>query len=105
MIHPLIFKFEQYHINNPQVYEVFKIYADKAIKKQDKYSAWLIINIIRWETPFGSSTDQFKISNNFISLYARKLMREYPRFRGYFNIRFTQYDTKKDFAFITNKII
>ena len=44
-------KFNQYHRDNPQVYELFKRFTFMAIKRgHNRLSAWMIANRIRWET-------------------------------------------------------
>jgi hypothetical protein len=52
-----------------------------------KYSAWTIINKIRWDRDIRTDGDVFKINNDFIALYARKLIDEDSRFDGFFELR------------------
>lgn len=79
--------FEKYDKENPQIWEEFKKYSKKAKDKGFKnYSANGIFEIIRWHTKV-SGDGQYKISNNFRPDYARKMMREFPEFNGFFRVR------------------
>ena len=81
-------KFEKFHTENPHVYELFKKFTLQAIAKHHKrLSAWLIINRIRWETMVETTGDDFKISNDFIALYSRKFMKDYPQYEGFFVVK------------------
>ena len=52
-----------------------------------KCSAWLIVNRIRWETTIVTKGTDFKISNDFIALYARLFHVRYPEHEGFFKIK------------------
>lgn len=82
-------KFNQYHRDNPQVYELFKRFTFMAIKRgHNRLSAWMIANRIRWETSIETfSVDEYKISNDYIALYARMFMREHPEYDGFFKTK------------------
>lgn len=82
-------KFNQYHRDNPQVYELFKRFTFMAIKRgHNRLSAWMIANRIRWETSIETfSVDEYKISNDYIALYARMFMRDHPEYDGFFKIK------------------
>lgn len=78
-------RFEAFDSENPQVYDLFKQFSFELIATgKKKSSAWLIANRLRWETAIKTTGDDFKISNDFIALYARKFMRNYPIYRGFF---------------------
>lgn len=77
-----------WHKNNPRFYALFKKFTFQAIDKgHEKLSAWLIANRIRWETMIVTTGDDFKISNDFIALYARLFMHDYPEYKGFFRIK------------------
>jgi hypothetical protein len=82
-------KFNQYHRDNPQVYELFKRFTFMAIKRgHNRLSAWMIANRIRWETSIETfSVDEYKISNDYIALYARMFMRDHPEYDGFFKTK------------------
>ena len=82
-------KFNQYHTDNPQVYELFKRFTFMAIKRgHNRLSAWMIANRIRWETSIETfSVDEYKISNDYIALYARMFMRDHPEYDGFFKTK------------------
>lgn len=50
------------------------------------YSAKGIFEIIRWHTS-AHGNDGFKVNNNYHPDYARKMMREFPSFYGFFKTR------------------
>lgn len=82
-------KFNQYHKNNPQVYELFKRFTFMAIKRgHNRLSAWMIANRIRWETSIETfSVYEYKISNDYIALYARMFMQDHPQYNGFFKTK------------------
>lgn len=82
----LLKKFKEFHTENPFVFEKFKEYAQKIRKSgHSKYSAWTIINVIRWEKDLSTTGGVFKINNDFIALYARLLMANDYSFRTFLN--------------------
>ena len=84
----LLERFEEYHLKNPRIYTDFCILA-RSMKAagRKKYSAWIIVNTIRWDHDIKMLGDVFKINNDFIALYARKAMNEIPALRGFFEVR------------------
>jgi hypothetical protein len=81
----LLNKFNDWHRDNPQVYELFKQFAFEAIIRGHKrLSAWLVVGRIRWETSIITHGDDYKVSNDFIALYARKFMADYPQHECFF---------------------
>lgn len=80
--------FQQYHNDNPIVWDLFKMYTIKT-KEQGftNYSSNGIFEIIRWNTGFRIGKDGFKMNNNYRPDYARKMMDEYTEFKGFFRVR------------------
>jgi len=79
--------FEKYDRENPEIWVNFVKYAAEAKAKGFKhYSANGIFEIMRWHTKI-SGNDSFKISNNYRPDYARKMMRLYPEYQGFFRIK------------------
>lgn len=78
----------EWNDNNPEFYEMFERFAFEAIRAgRKKFSAWLIVNRIRWETALRTEGDDYNINNNFIAFFARLFMRNNPKYRGFFNIK------------------
>lgn len=84
----LLKKFKAYHLENPHVYDEF---LSNALKMKSlgrrKYSAWTIVNKIRWDWDVQSSDRVFKINNDFIALYARLVIYHRPEFTNFFEMR------------------
>jgi hypothetical protein len=84
--------FEYYDEKNPQIYEFFKKYTLTAIRKGHKnLSAEFIFNAIRWESDV-KAEGEFKINNNAKPFYARKFMKEFPHYNGFFRKRHSKAD-------------
>ena len=83
-------KFNRYNAKNPNVYVLFIKYAHEAKRAGfTQYSAWAIMNRIRWHHDVNTPrNDDFKISNDYIAWYARKAMTEYSfAFTGFFKVK------------------
>lgn len=81
-------KFKTYHQENPDIYFKFKELSEELyLTGRKKYSAHCIMNKIRWDYDIKTSDKTFKINNDYIPVYARLLMYQYPKFRYFFNIR------------------
>jgi len=81
-------KFEEYHAENPQIYELFKKFSDDVcVSGLTKYSANAIFERIRWYVDIETNGDKFKINNNYRPYYARKLMKDDNKFKGFFEVR------------------
>lgn len=80
--------FELYDELNPDVWEAFKKFSDEA--KNEKgflhYSAKGIFEIIRWHTTV-RALGKYKLNNNHAPDYARKMMKEFPEYKGFFFVR------------------
>ncbi len=82
----LLQKFKKYHMTYPEVYREFKKLAYKMIGIRKKYSAWTIINVLRWNFDL-KHEEPFKINNDYIALYARLLIYHDSQFEGFFELR------------------
>lgn len=85
-------KFEKYHAQNPDVFQMFLHYAHEARTAGfARYSAWAIMNRIRWHRNINKKSlqkEEFKISNDYIAWYARKAMTTHPIwFKEFFKIK------------------
>jgi len=77
-----------WHKKNPHVWRLFEKFTMMATNRGHKnLSAWLVVNRIRWETSIETEGEDFKISNDFIALYARYFMHEHPQYKGFFRTK------------------
>ncbi|OHD16554.1 MAG: hypothetical protein A2Y38_01215 [Spirochaetes bacterium GWB1_59_5] len=84
----LVERFREYHAKNPQIYERFRELALSVYKAGRRhYSAWAIMNIIRWEHDLKTTGSEFKLSNDFIALYSRLMILNYPMFTDFFTLK------------------
>jgi hypothetical protein len=84
----LVERFFKFHEENPKIYEQFKLYSQRLLSGGRKhYSAWPIIAKIRFEYDVQTSGPEFKISNDFIALYARLLIAEDISFKDFFKLK------------------
>tara|TARA_R110002153_G_scaffold186178_1_gene339327 strand:+ start:1299 stop:1592 length:294 start_codon:yes stop_codon:yes gene_type:complete len=81
-------KFKDYHKQNPEVYKLFKQFAQQAkFSGKTHYSANSIFERIRWHVEVETLGDRFELNNNYRPYYARKLMIDYPEtFAGFFAV-------------------
>ena len=83
-------KFEQYHEDNPHVYDLFKHFTFELIEHGAKhYSPQAVIERIRWHTTIQTEGDAFKINNNWSAYYSRMFMQDYPEHNTFFRKRQT----------------
>ncbi len=93
----LLAKFKAFHQENKFVYEKFCEHA-RAVKSagHKKYSAWTIINVIRWEEDIRTTSgNAFQINNDFIALYARLMIYYDESFKGFFELRSMKPEKRK----------
>lgn len=75
---------------NPQVFILFEKLANQIRDAgHEKYSAWTLVQIMRWHSDL-ERTDQYKISNNYIACLARDLIDKDASFEGFFTLRETK---------------
>lgn len=78
----------EWHKANPKVWDKFEEYTLEAIASGRKhYSQWAIINRIRWHSEIETKSGEFKISNNYISFYARLFHARYPEHSDFFRLK------------------
>lgn len=86
--HTLLERFETYHEKNPHIYSYFeKLSRDMFDAGRRRYSAWAVMNRIRWEHDVQTEGDTFKISNDYIALYARLFIQKNPTMKDFFQIK------------------
>lgn len=80
--------FARFDRRNPKVYLGFRKLAVQALNSgKTRYGAWAIMNVLRWQSDTDSTGEAFKVRNDFISLYARKLAKDDYRFKTFFTFR------------------
>lgn len=82
-------RFAEFDAEHPEVYEAFvRFSVQMRARGYTHYSADGIMHIVRFHTPVNAEADGgFKINNNFVALYARKLVEKDGSFRGFFAFR------------------
>lgn len=85
----LVARFKLWITQNPHVLEMFEYIAEDTMIKKGvkKYSAWVIVNVARWQHETKKSGNKFQINNNFIAPLARLLVVLRPEFKGFFDLR------------------
>jgi hypothetical protein len=84
----LVRRFAGFHEDNPDVFKKFEKYASlMRLSGREKYSAWVIVQVIRWEHDLQTTGDVFKVNNDFIALYSRLLIVQQPVYRDFFELR------------------
>ena len=80
-------KFERYHKENPEIWDQFKEATFALIKVGRKhFSADAILHSIRFNTVLRGGTD-FKINNNYSSMYSRLFTANFPEYKDFFEQR------------------
>lgn len=80
-------KFERYHAENPDIWNHFKEATFALIKVGRKhFSADAILHSIRFNTVLRGGTD-FKINNNYSSMYSRMFTSNFPEHKDFFEQR------------------
>jgi len=82
-------RFEQYHIEHPEVY-AYLIRLAREVRGRGfiHYGVKTLWERLRWHFQIEKGDEEFKLNNNFHSRYARKLMRDFPdEFGGFFETR------------------
>jgi hypothetical protein len=82
-------EFEEFHSNNPKVWDLFKMFSFDVIRTGRKhYSVNAIFERIRWHTDIETkSKNSFKLSNNHRAYYARKFNSEFPDHTNFFKTK------------------
>jgi hypothetical protein len=85
--------FREFHEANPQIFALFKRFAQDAKARRPRFSARTILHRIRWYTAVETDDPAgFKINNNWSPFYARLLILEDSSFDGFFELRRSKAD-------------
>lgn len=79
--------FEDFHRNNPQVYDALRRRALRAKSRGFKPGIGCLFELLRWSHGMTTKGDEFLLNNNFRSHYARMLMDNEPDLDGFFELR------------------
>lgn len=92
----LVLRFLSFHKKNPGIYRLFCDYSFRMKNLgRTRYSAWIVINRVRWEFDLGGNGETFKINNDFIALYARLMISDFPQFEDFFSLRLMKSSGRK----------
>lgn len=81
-------RFDAFHAEHPEVYaELVKRARQLKAKGIHSYSIKGLYEIVRFHTALGSTTDQFKLNNDFTAHYARLIMQQEDGLAGFFKLR------------------
>lgn len=83
-------QFDAFHATNPVVLLELVDLADEILSHgYTRGSIKMLFEVLRWERMLETDdpSSDFKLNNNYTSHYARLIVREYPRFEGFFETR------------------
>lgn len=93
----------RWHKMNPKVWEQFERFAlEVARTGRKRYSAWAVIQRVRWHTTIETTGSDFKISNDYIAFYARFFNARHPEHAGLFVTK--AFKEEKQSAIITTQL-
>lgn len=83
----IVAKFWKYHEDNPHVFKLFKRFTNEMRNSgRKRYGTKSIAERIRWHMAIETTGEDFKISNNYSSCYARLLIIDDPSLKGFFQL-------------------
>jgi hypothetical protein len=84
-------RFEEFHRDNPHVYaELVKLARRARGRGVERLGIKMLWEVLRWQLQietYHPGQNEFRLNNNFHSLYARLLMEENPELRDLFETR------------------
>jgi len=92
---PIEARFLIHHLNNPDVYQLFKKFAYQVKNGSfERYGCNAICERIRWHIDVELNTEEsFKMPSEYVSLYARMMMLSDPNLRDFFHTRRLRIDS------------
>lgn len=80
--------FEKFHAENPHVYlELRDLALEVKRAGCNHYAICELFGVLRYQRILNTTGDDFKLNNNYRALYARRLMRQEPELKGFFETR------------------
>ena len=86
----LLEKFEEFHADNPEIYNLFTKFTNQIIARGFKhYGAKSVMERIRWHSDVTTLDihTNFKLSNNHTAYYSRLFEVDQPQYKGFFRKR------------------
>jgi hypothetical protein len=84
----LVKKFLAFHSDNREVFNLFERFSLEAKSAgRTRFSHWMVANRIRWFTTIETSGRDFKLSNDYIALYARMVVAKHPELENFFLLK------------------
>lgn len=82
-------KFEEFHDNNPEVYQqLVNLALDLKRRGRTKYGIKGLFEVVRWHRAMSTTaSDGFKLNNNHTAYYARMIMDNFNELDGFFHLR------------------
>lgn len=81
-------KFQEFHSDNPKVYEELLALANQARSRgRHRIGIGMLFEVLRWNRYLTTTDPDFKLNNNYRSRYARLLMDNHPELQGLFETR------------------
>ena len=85
--------FEQFHAENPWVYEMLcKLARQAKARGRTRLGIRLLLEVCRWERFIQTSSTDFRINNNHAPAYSRLIMATEPDLKGIFRTRYAAGD-------------
>lgn len=83
---------------NPLAWELFEWFAFEKIRAGCKHcGSKAIFERIRWQTSLTQKEgEEFKINNNYSSIFARLFVEKYPAYSGFFSMRSRSAEKKEE---------
>jgi hypothetical protein len=87
-------RFEEFHADNPRVYEVLVSLARQWVVRtgRGKLGIGALYERARWEIALATGDPDFKLNNNYRAYYARLIMAREWDLRGLFDLRASEAD-------------
>lgn len=80
--------FEEYHAQNPHIYEAFKRFTLEATANgRTRLSARMVVERLRWESMVRAVDGEYKINDHIIPFYARLFVQDFPEHKNLFSMR------------------
>ena len=88
-------KFEEFHANNPKVYETLVRLAREWMARIGRHKLGIatLYERTRWEIAIATSDSDFKLNNSYRAYYSRLIMRQEPDLAGLFDLRASEADS------------
>lgn len=80
--------YREWDTKNPHFYPLFERFTIQLAERGHRnLSSKLIFERIRWESMIRTVGEEWKLNNNYTPIYARRFMRDHPRFGELFRLR------------------